>query len=277
MFADDTTVLFHESNYAKLSDLVNTQLKSVDKWLLANKLTLNIEKTNFILFHTPNTRLPRTINLYLRNNKIKIVESVRFLGIVLNERLSWKPHMDLMLTKLRVCTSIVRKIQSYLMKDIDVTFHSMIESHLRYCNLIWCNGNKTMILKLQRTVNKFICLIFKFKPRDSVKQIMRQNNVMTIIQLREFEIACFMHKYLHKRLPSACKNMLKDNFLTNTSRKQKPKIFPTFCRINTTKQSIKYKGPLTWNKILVNIRETESYHKFCQLLKHHLLNEVGID
>jgi len=135
-----------------------------------------------------------------------------------------------------------------------------------------------MILKLQRSVNKFFRLIFKLKPRDSVKQILRQNNVVTIIQLRKFEIACFMHKYFHKRLPSACKNMLEDNFLTSTSRtRRKSKIFPAFCRINTTMQSIKYKGPLTRNKIPVNIRDTESYHKFCQLLKHHLLNEVGID
>ena len=161
-------------------------------------------KNNSIIFHTPNTRLTQNLNFYLKNTKIERVKSVRFLGIVINKNLSLKPHMKLLQNEIRICTEIVKKIKSYLnMKVLAMLFNSMIISHLSFCNLIWCNGNKTALNNLQRTVNKFVRLIFYLNRSDSVQTVMQHNIILSIKQLLEFEIAFFMYKYIRGNLPLA--------------------------------------------------------------------------
>ena len=94
MFADDTNLFFTEKCYNSVFKEANQELKLVDNWLLSNKLSLNINKTSYIVFRTPNTPLPVSNNLYLRGKALNRVESLRFLGIIVHEHLSWKPHME---------------------------------------------------------------------------------------------------------------------------------------------------------------------------------------
>ena len=89
MFADDTNLFFSESSYEKVFQEANEELKSIDKWLTASKLSLYTNKTNYIVFRTPNSKLPCQHALQLRNIKIKRVVSVKFLGVIVHEHLSW--------------------------------------------------------------------------------------------------------------------------------------------------------------------------------------------
>ena len=88
MFADDTYLFFSETSYEKVFQVANEELKSIDNWLTANKLSLNINKTNYIVFRTPNSKLPCQHALHLRNREIKRVISVKFLGVIVHEHLS---------------------------------------------------------------------------------------------------------------------------------------------------------------------------------------------
>ena len=142
---------------------------------------IKFQKNDSIIFHTLNIRLTQDLNFYLRNTKVERVKFVRFLGIVINENLSCKPHMELLQNKSRMYTGIVRKFQSYLNKKVlMMLFNSIIISHLSYCNLIWCNGNKTMLINLQRTVNKFVRLIFNLNRPDSAQTVMQHNSILSI-------------------------------------------------------------------------------------------------
>ena len=86
MFPDDTNLFFSESSYEKVFQVANEELKSIDNWLTANKLSLNINKTIYIVFRTPNTssKLPCQHALQLRNREIKRVVSVKFLGFIVH-------------------------------------------------------------------------------------------------------------------------------------------------------------------------------------------------
>ena len=71
--------------------------------------------------------------------------------------------MEVLLSKIRITGSIVHKIRNHLSQRILLLlYNSMIKCHLQYCIMTWCNGNKTMVKKLQSSDNKFIRLIFKF-------------------------------------------------------------------------------------------------------------------
>ena len=146
-------------------------------------------------------------------------------------------------------------------------YNALIKIHLQYCILTWCNGNKTIVKKLQSTANNFIRLIFGVRQKDSVKSLMKAQNLLSINQLMEREIAYFMYKYCNKHLPAAFEGMLNKNTLRLSGKesrqtRSKSKLFPLFCRIDLTKQSLSYRGPLIWNKIPPTIRENKSFRSF---------------
>ena len=233
-------------------------------------MSLNIHKTNYIVFHTPHSKIPENTNLQLRNANLKRMQCIKFLGVFVYKNLSWRPHLEWLLQKVKVCYGIDRKIQLYLnKKTLLLLYNALIKSHLQYCILAWCNGNKTIVKKLQLTTNNFIRLIFGIRQKGSVKNLMKAQNIESINQLMEKEIAYFMYKYCNNHLPAAFEGMLNKNTLRYNSQesrqtRSKSKLFPLriFCRIDLTKQSLSYRGPLIWNKIPPTIRKNKSFRSF---------------
>ena len=90
---------------------------------------------------------------------------------------------------------------------------------------------------------------------------MKKHNIMTIVQTAQIETVKFMHKYFNSMLPDAFNNFFQHNHGNcNTGRsRSKARIFHKFCRIKQTQQSIKYKGPLQWNKLPPALRDIKSF------------------
>ena len=99
MFANDTTIFFQHKCLSELTLTTNTQLENVNKWLIANKLSLNITKTNYVILQTPRCKQStKQLNIILNNHALQRV-SDKFLGVVIHEHLFWKPHMEYLLKK----------------------------------------------------------------------------------------------------------------------------------------------------------------------------------
>ena len=95
----------------------------------------------------------------------------------------------------------------------------------------------------------------------------RVQNLLSINQLMEREIAHIMYKYCNNYLPVAFEGILNKNTLHLSSKesgqtRSKSKLLPLFCRIDITKQSLSYRGPLIWNKISPTIRENKPFRSF---------------
>ena len=78
LFADDTKILYSNSNIHTLTKTVNEELNNVPDWLKANKLSLHIKKTQLLIFKTRNKKTNHQVNITLNNANIKQVESARF-------------------------------------------------------------------------------------------------------------------------------------------------------------------------------------------------------
>ena len=146
-------------------------------------------------------------------------------------------------------------------KTLLLLYNALLKSHLQYCILTWCNGNKTIVKKLQLTGNNFIRLIFGIRQSDSVKSLMKAKNLLSINQLKERKIAYFMYKYCNNHLPATFEGMLNKNTLRFSSKesrqtRRKSNLFPLFCRIDLTKQYLSYRGPLIWTKYHQQLEKT---------------------
>ena len=94
LFADDTDILHSDANVKTLNNVVNTELDKLNTWFIKNrpKLSLNVSKTNYILFG--NRKVHSDLYIKIHNNKITRVSETKFLGVWIDEKLNWKKHVE---------------------------------------------------------------------------------------------------------------------------------------------------------------------------------------
>ena len=102
LFADDANLFYENKSLQILQNRINSELIIVHIWLSATKLSLNIEKSNFIIFHPPQKGLQDfSFNLSLNNKQLKREYCIKYLGIMIDSHLSWKPQVDFVVKKLK--------------------------------------------------------------------------------------------------------------------------------------------------------------------------------
>ena len=202
--ADDTSILISGKNLKTLYKKGNEELNNIDNRLIANKLSLNVEKTKFILFKTLNSKTSTFLSLMIRNTLIEKVSSFKLLGTILDEHLSWNNHVNLLKKKLHAILVAVMKIRPCLSKNtLLIIYYFLIMSQLRYCITNWCFGNVIWIKKLQKICNKLFKLIFGIYCKDDITPTMHETKFLSINNLYKFETAKIMFKHKNKHLPQA--------------------------------------------------------------------------
>ena len=93
LLADDTSIFLSDKSINKIEDL-NEELKNVFQWLLSNKLSLNVKKSNFVIFRPVRKKPPRKIQLDINGDLIGELESTKYLGVILDQNLNWKKHIS---------------------------------------------------------------------------------------------------------------------------------------------------------------------------------------
>ena len=100
LFADDTAIFYSHKNISTLEEVLNRELVHVSNWLIANKLSLNIKKSNALLFRTKNQAKSAKINLVLDGIAIEETESAKYLGVILDHKFTYENHIKQVKSKL---------------------------------------------------------------------------------------------------------------------------------------------------------------------------------
>ena len=141
MFADGTNFFFEHSNINTLFKTVNDELIKINEWLSANKLSLNAGKTKFSLFHKSAKKysIPsHLLTLKINNHDIERVNTMKFLGVLLDDNLSWKEHIKYLENKIAKNIGLMYRAKPFLDKDILLAlYYSYIHSYLNHANLAW--------------------------------------------------------------------------------------------------------------------------------------------
>ena len=101
LFADDSNLFYADKNLKYLEQLVNVHSSNIHTWLRANRLSLNIKKTNYVIFHPPQKKLVYNPKLFLNQMVLKQEKYVKYLGIYVDSHLNWKIHVYNISKKLR--------------------------------------------------------------------------------------------------------------------------------------------------------------------------------
>ena len=153
LFADDTSVFIEGTNYNKMIDILNIELEHIDVRLKANKLTINIKKTHFMMFHR--TRIKCTSrDVIIRGNSLECTNSTKFLGVIIDNKLNWSEHITYIKNKIAKSIGVIHKTRNFLNdKTLRNLYFTFIYPYLIYCIEIWGNTNEihlNPIVKIQK-------------------------------------------------------------------------------------------------------------------------------
>ena len=131
LFADDTNLIFYDKTILILKDKMQTDINKLFKWLNINKLSININKTNVLLFNIRNKNENINLNLYINNIKLKQVTDIQFLGVYIDDKLNWKKQINYVATKLCRAIAILNKVKhKFDIKTLILLYNYFFYSHL---------------------------------------------------------------------------------------------------------------------------------------------------
>ena len=156
MFADNTIFFFLEQfNINTLFKTVDDELIRINECFSASKLSLNAGKNKFPLFHKSGKKYSISSHLQtlkINNHDIEIDNTMRFLGVLLDDNLLWKEHTKYLKNKIAKNIELIYRTKSFLEKEsLLALYYSLIHSHLNCANLAW---GSTYLTNLKKTTQE---------------------------------------------------------------------------------------------------------------------------
>ena len=120
LFADDTTILFSDKDISNKVVIINMELKEVTNWFKTNKLSVNASKANFIIMGTTHqtSKPENSIKVILDNVELSRVNKTKFLGVLIDENLTWKDHIDAISKAMSRNVGMINKLKHFVPKRI---------------------------------------------------------------------------------------------------------------------------------------------------------------
>ncbi|GFG29580.1 hypothetical protein Cfor_01706 [Coptotermes formosanus] len=178
LFADDTSIIITDTNKLDFNINVNQTFEDINTWFQANILTLNFNKTHYLEFKTKNYYNVKTQITYDEESITNATE-IKFLGLIIDDTLSWRQHIDQIISKISTACYALRNIKHIVPLDtLKVIYFAHIHSIISYGIILWgCSSYANKVFLLQK---KIIRIITNTKPRDSCREIFKNMEIMTL-------------------------------------------------------------------------------------------------
>ena len=292
IYADDTNLYStlcsfnvdgSSMNPKLLSQNINKELADICEWLSINKLSLNVKKTKYMIFHYRQRDISNIIlNLKINDYQIDRVHDFNFLGLTIDEHVSWKEHIQKVSTKISrtigVLTRLKKTIPSYILR---LLYNSLVLPYLQYGILIW--GFKPgRLITLQK---KAIRTILNSKYNAHTEPLFKQLNLLKLQDIFQCCALRFGYKLFNESLPQYYISMFNIDYSRHAySTRESSKISNSIARCRTKTSSaqdcIRHYLPCILDQTPPFISDkifTHSYQGFCNYIKNYVISKYELE
>ena len=275
LFADDSNLFFSHPDPLILLRTLNSELIEVSHWIKANKLSLNITKSKFMIFSNSIETLPGEV--YINDIPLEQVSSIKFLGIHVDNKLTWKDHVNVICKTISRNIGVINRLKHFLPSStLLMLYSSLILPYLNYGILVWGNTHQFLLEKILLLQKKSLRVIYTLNPRAHTEELFYDNKLLKINDLYLFQLGQFMFKYNSNKLPHIfdrifCRNDTVHNYPTRRSNEYHLPLLRTILAQNT----FVFTGPRFWNSLDNTIRDALTLPSFKSKLKKSLLSSLS--
>jgi hypothetical protein len=260
LFADDTNIFCSGENLQQLVKDVTKEINKLKIWFDSNKLSLNLNKTKIMLFGNCNMNIQ--VNIQIDGVIIDRVHENKFLGVIIDDRISWKSHINHVQSKLSRSIAVINKAKQVLdQKSLHMLYCSLVLPYLIYCVEIWGHNYKSSLHSLSVLQKRAIRIIHNAEYRDHTHALFIQSKLLKFIDLVKYQSAQIMFKAKNNLLPRNIQILFRvreggynlrgtHNFKVN--------------RIRTTRKSfcISSSGVKLWNSLNDELKQCPNINQF---------------
>jgi hypothetical protein len=275
LFADDTNLFCSDGNLDNLLVTANIELKKLCDWFSINRLSLNVLKTNYMLFKK--SKQVSNVELFMNNCKINRVHVTKFLGVMMDENLNWKEHISYVKTKISKNIAVLYRARKLFCENVIRTLYcSLILPYMTYCIEVWGNTYKTNLNSLVLLQKKAIRIISGAAYLDHTNNIFLNFKLLKFMDLVELNTLLVMHKAYNNLLPLNLQKCFSvDNVATfSTRRKNKFKI--NYVRTNMKAMCISIRGVKMWNALDFKLSSCSDIKLFKRDVKNYYFEKYEL-
>ena len=289
LFADDTNIFVIGDSKDEVYQKANTVLNSVNNYMFCNKLHINVKKCCYMYFSpinkTPDDVMNEDCNLTLNSIQLDRVSETKFLGVIIDDRLSWVPHIKYLSTKLKSCIGRLCQIRNNVPLDLcSEIYHTLFESHLTFGISVWGGVTNNKLKPLFLAQKKCLRILFgdreaysnKFKTcararpygeqklgvdfykKESSKPLFQSKGIITVHNLYKYHCILELFKIVKFRAPISLYS------LTNRSQRKECLFI-----LQKSSTSFIYNSTKLWNSYQ-KLLDIHDFSVSTGVLKHRL-------
>ena len=275
LYADDTSVFLGDEDIATLCINFNIELQKISNWLLSNKLILNVKKTQCVIFTNKKINYD-DINIKMDNERIKVVPSLKFLGVTIDSKLSWHEHINDVCNKVSKCIGVLYRLRFFPRNILLMIYNAIITPHLNYCNVSWASSTNYSMERLFRLQKKAVRIVFHANFLAHTSPIFFKLNLLNVYDLNVFNIAILMFLVFINAVPlPLIQNFNLVSEITSYEIRNPLNFYLPFYRTNAGLDSVFYKGPKVWNSLSTELKSSASSNVFKKNYKKILLQNYN--
>lgn len=232
---------------------------------------MNLKKTKYIIFG--NRKVDICTKLKINKIEIERVSNIKFLGVNIDEKLSWKLHVNYLKSKIAKTIGVLCKIKhSVNQKSLQLLYNTLILPYYNYCSEIWGTSPKSTlqpIFLLQKKVIRIINGVDYYAPTNP---LFIKLNILKLHNLVELNIVALMYKVHNNMLPKCLQERFKPRETQYSLRGTD--IYQTNrARTNTKLSCISITGVNLWNNLDKRMKQATSIKIFKKMFKSKVLDD----
>ena len=245
LFADDTSMIVKSTDPMDFIDTIQRNIIHADRWFKSNSLSLNTDKTHLLQFYTKNDPI-KDLQIRHENKQITTVNTIKFLGLIIDSTLSWKQHIESIIPKLNKACFAIRLVKPYMtLETLRMIYFSYFHSVLMYGIIFWGNSAHSQhIFKIQK---RMIRVITGLGVKDSCRGAFKELGILPLYS-----------QYLYSLLIFVAKN--RDLFKVNSdihsiSTRHKSDLHLPSAQLKVFQRGVSFAGIKAYNHLPTNIKE----------------------
>ena len=225
-----------------------------------------------MIFRPRQKTLPITRQVIIENNVLEQADHTKFLGVYIDQHLTWKPHVNFIAAKISKSVGLLYKAKYYLpSKSLLTLYYALIYPYLTYCNLIWASTYVTNLQRIYLLQKIAVRAISKADYKASTKPFLANLKILDVFSIYSLQVSSFLYLYHNDALPISFTQIFQTrNQIHQYSTRYSHFYRPHTCRTNIKKFSILFQGPRIWNSLPNNIKNAPTFNIFKHVIKPFL-------
>ena len=283
LFADDTNIYLESDNLNVLEKTMNKELEKLHEWLCLNRLSLNISKTNFVIFQ-PINKPKVQVTILIDKEAIEEEQYVKYLGILIDSQLTFKFHIEELNKKVSRAIGVLYKLRPYVnSKILTNVYYAFIYPFLLYGIVVWGNSNKTLLNPIHILQKKFVRMATyndKYPtipgPLVHTPQLFHQLRLLTIFEIYKLQLGKLVYESINGVGPTnkVIKFTMASEIHSHNTRFASHGNFYTNS-IRTTRfglKSLLVEGCKLWATLSSDIKNSITKRSFNSRFKKHMID-----